>query len=485
MTLLQAAVNEDKTCVLVVMQGAHWGEHQLSEHQDKSFPENSFNPTCTPFVPEVKPAFAEIAVTWELAYMDACMVELLKRVGSHLQRLLGFEAFDVKTAVKACLDSEDEMLHKAMELEPSDVTLSWEAKDKRFDQFLSHKITDAKDVVLTWYNALYALGYEPFLDRISLDAVENIPMYVEQTVSFVIAVTANLWQSYWCAVELCTAVKHHRDGILNILLVPVQGEKWIEVGGKKAGRSLAFPTPSVMMQNFGKWFPEGNTYCNPETAALISRLYGGGEYTQSRLVPHTLMHYKAFERLLVARLGLSIAAKNKADEIIAAGGKSAIDQYSALAPTIAEANAMHRIAYGEDASQYTIEVVREKGALGGACEAQRLPNAARVISRLLARMISNRLACMGAWPQTHPGVGEAEAEVPAREIDIDKLIDHVLWLREYTASRKYEAATIGLEHLMLVESIVAAEGTVLGRSEAAKGAAEGDLLPALKEAFDE
>eukprot|EP00966_Prymnesium_polylepis_P272168 6288263-Prymnesium_polylepis.1 len=61
MTLLKEAVKMDKTMVLVVMQYARWGEKR-----DKTFPENSFNPSCVPFVPEVKPAFAEIAVTWEL-----------------------------------------------------------------------------------------------------------------------------------------------------------------------------------------------------------------------------------------------------------------------------------------------------------------------------------------------------------------------------------------------------------------------------------
>ena len=29
--------------------------------------------------------------------------------------------------------------------------------------------------MLGWYNTLTALGYHPFLDRLSLDSVENIP----------------------------------------------------------------------------------------------------------------------------------------------------------------------------------------------------------------------------------------------------------------------------------------------------------------------
>eukprot|EP00966_Prymnesium_polylepis_P163969 3791270-Prymnesium_polylepis.1 len=232
-----------------------------------------------------------MAVTWELDYKDTCMTELLKRISSHLELRLGYEPFNTKAAVNACSAAEDAMIATATKLVPSEFTLYWDVrdmKDKQYDQYLSHKITDAKDVILSLYNALSALGHAPFLDRISLDAVDMIPEYVEQAVTFVIAVTSNLWQSYWCAVELCTAVVLHRNGILNILLVSVEGDQWTEVAGENTGNTLSFPTPSVMMQNFGKWFPGGNTYCNQEVIRLIGKLYGGGEYTETRLVPHTL-----------------------------------------------------------------------------------------------------------------------------------------------------------------------------------------------------
>jgi hypothetical protein len=218
--------------------------------------------------------------------------------------------------------------------------------------------------VLTWYNALSALGHNPFLDRLSLDAVDNIPKYVEQSVTIVIAVTSNLWQSYWCAVELCNAVMHHADGKLNILLVPVQGEHWKEFEGENEGKELDFPTPSVMMQNFDKWFPEGNPHCSDMARALVAKLYGGGEYTQSRLVAHTLMHYKSFERLLVARLGISIAGKRRTEQIIAAGGGSVAEQYQAMVPVISEANAMQQLAFGVNATSFSVEVVYENGAMG-------------------------------------------------------------------------------------------------------------------------
>ena len=62
----------------------------------------------------------------------------------------------------------------------------------------------------------------------SLDCVEKIPQYVRQTAAVVIALTANLFDSYWCAVELCAAVELHAEGKLDIVLVPVQGERWSE-----------------------------------------------------------------------------------------------------------------------------------------------------------------------------------------------------------------------------------------------------------------
>ena len=158
--------------------------------------------------------------------------------------------------------------------------------------------------MLTWYNALHALGYNPFLDRLSLDAVEKIPQYVRETVTVIIAVTANLCHSYWCAVELCTAVDLHAEGLLHILLVPVQGEVFIS----PTGATTDFPSAATMMINFDKWFPASDGIASGTTRERIARLYGGGEATSTRMVKHTLYHYKSFERLLIARCGLSLRA---------------------------------------------------------------------------------------------------------------------------------------------------------------------------------
>ena len=63
--------------------------------------------------------------------------------------------------------------------------------------------------------------YKPFLDRLSLDKVENIPRFITETATVLVAVTTNLFESYWCAVELCKAVECHANGTLNIILEPL------------------------------------------------------------------------------------------------------------------------------------------------------------------------------------------------------------------------------------------------------------------------
>ena len=211
---LKRAVKKGLTCILVVMPGARWG--------DKTFPENAFDSRSSPYVPEVKPAFAEIAVTWEDEFSHACAAELLKRVVAHLGK--NAASIDVSAACLRLAEAEEEDLQKASSQATNRQTVAkgLDLDSKKFDVFLSHKIADAKDVVLTWYNALAALGYKPFLDRISLDAVEKIPEYVKQSMTVVIALSANYFESYWCAVELCTAVELHAQGQLNILLVPIQ-----------------------------------------------------------------------------------------------------------------------------------------------------------------------------------------------------------------------------------------------------------------------
>ena len=112
-----------------------------------------------------------------------------------------------------------------------------------------------------------------------------------------------------------------------MLLVPIQGEQW--QGG------LSFPTPAIVTARFPTWFP----HLPPATLAAVERLYAGGSYTQSRLVMHTLMHYKSFERLLIARIGPSIARHIALEEVVASGGPTVASQITLVELLLAEVNA--------------------------------------------------------------------------------------------------------------------------------------------------
>ena len=49
---------------------------------------------------------------------------------------------------------------------------------------------------------------------------------------------------------------------------------WIDARPGGEGAKLSFPTPAMVMANFGKWFPD----LKDSTRAEIELLYGGGSY---------------------------------------------------------------------------------------------------------------------------------------------------------------------------------------------------------------
>ena len=398
LALITMAVELGKHVELVVVPGSKWGPLR-----DRPFPENVFNPTWAPFMPELSPAFAAIAITWEVDYKPACVLELLLRLAPRLAP----GTVNVRDAKVKCTAAEDDLLRRATQWQPREgppEALEWDWNEKVFDAFLSHKITDAKDIVLSWYNTLYALKYKPFLDRLTLDKVENIPTYVEQTVTMVIAVTSNLFVSYWCGVELCKAVDCHMAGTLNILLVPIQGEMWAV---PDSDAKLDFPTPELVMANFGKWFPD----LPDATRKGIELLYGGGAYTRERMIPHTLMHYMPFERLFVARLGLSIGRHVELAKLVAAGSTTAAEVLEGLAMHIDEANAIMLQRTDGDESKATVYEIKLPGAIGdgedGAAEG--------------SERIDQRL---GFAAQTGADSGELNAIVIAEKLNGLKVTEH-------------------------------------------------------------
>jgi len=347
--LMLLAIEQDKVMLLVVLPNQKWGA-QRDGPRNATFPENAFNPSWTPFMPEMKPAFSDIAVIWHKDHDTASLSQFLRRTNTiykHVNR--GASLYDAHTVHMKLVQAEEDELENVRISTPPGGPMVWDWNHKVYDMFLSHKITDAKDIVLTWYNAMSATGFYPFLDRINLDRVDNIPLFVEQTCNFIIAITKNLYVSYWCMVELKNAVDLHAKQKIKILLVPIEGEQWPATPDDPDADLVDWPPVPEVCKNLFKWFPEMRAMQDAEGAAKpdttlwrIEQLYSYGTFTQERLVHHTLIHYKSFERMLLTRCGVSIAAHKKLEEIAANGGTSLSEKAAGLYALVAEANALHK-----------------------------------------------------------------------------------------------------------------------------------------------
>ena len=158
MLLIDRAVRLGKKCELIVMPRARWGPTMFSERgarRDRPFPENMFNPIWEPFAPWLAPAFTSIAIEWELEYKPACVLQVVERLAPSVH-----SPVDLQAARRRCVAMETEELRRAAAW-PAEMGLEWDWSTKKFDVFLSHKITDAKDIVLGWYNTLSAMTYKP------------------------------------------------------------------------------------------------------------------------------------------------------------------------------------------------------------------------------------------------------------------------------------------------------------------------------------
>jgi hypothetical protein len=111
----------------------------------------------------------------------------------------------------------------------------------------------------------------------------------------------------------------------------VQGERFVV---PSTGEEVDCPTPEIMMQNYDKWKLE----MSAETRHYIKQLYTfDSDFVKSRLIKHTLMHYKSFERLFIARCGVSIASKKAIAELVASGGATLTEQAEMLMPLVSTA----------------------------------------------------------------------------------------------------------------------------------------------------
>ena len=108
-------------------------------------PKSNFSPRPNRYLPKLGPAFKKIALNWELEYKPACIEQAVERVAPFIRTKV-----DLQRVKKRCTSLEDDALKKAAMWKPAEVELEWNWEEKVFDVFLSHKITDAKDIVLSW-----------------------------------------------------------------------------------------------------------------------------------------------------------------------------------------------------------------------------------------------------------------------------------------------------------------------------------------------
>ena len=166
--------------------------------------------------------------------------------------------------------------------------------------------------------------------------------------------------------------------------------------------------PKMVMDMWGKWFPD----LPASTKRGVELLYGGGAYTRERMIPHTMMHYMAFERLFVARIGLSIARHVEMAALLAAGGTTAAEVLEGLAMHIDEANAIQLQRTDGDEAKATVYEIKMPGSIADADDDGLSEESARIDQRL------------GFAAQTSADSGELNKIVITEKINGKKVSQH-------------------------------------------------------------
>ena len=64
----------------------------LTLSPNRPFPENVFNPTWSPHLPDLSPAFTTIAINWELEYKPACVLQVVERLAPSVHSPIDLQA---------------------------------------------------------------------------------------------------------------------------------------------------------------------------------------------------------------------------------------------------------------------------------------------------------------------------------------------------------------------------------------------------------
>ena len=111
---------------------------------------------------------------------------------------------------------------------------------KRYDVFLSHKQTDAKDFARALHTMLTLRRYKAFLDMEFDGSLDTLQEYVSSSSVFAFILSENVLDSPWCVAELTAAV----DSGVPVVVVKKEGSRWRDPN--TGSLSLTFPGPDVL-----------------------------------------------------------------------------------------------------------------------------------------------------------------------------------------------------------------------------------------------
>lgn len=149
-----------------------------------------------------------------------------------------------------------------------------------FRVFLSHKRTDAQDFARALHTFFKNEGVSAFLDYEFREDLHDLQAVISNCDNVIFILTENIFESYWCRVELCAAV---RAGV-NVILVRKEGAFWTCT---KTGVRAEHPPESLINE----------LEFDPDVAHATKQML-----LTHKSVLHSNDYYSGFTALLVQKL---------------------------------------------------------------------------------------------------------------------------------------------------------------------------------------
>jgi hypothetical protein len=146
----------------------------------------------------------------------------------------------------------------------------------KYDVFLSHKQSDAKDFVRALHTLFTVRGFRAFLDMEYTGDLGSLEEIVAASKHVVFVLTDNALESKWCLLELEAAVKHG----VEVCIVKKEGSRWLDP--ETGMRSLPFPSKEELSKV-------------PEQCQSLFQI---------KIVDHSDTYYSSFIEKLLERLQL-------------------------------------------------------------------------------------------------------------------------------------------------------------------------------------